>query len=310
MSINKDMQNGGFLFRSKCTTDNNVLLKLYENGHHELVYGLIDNDLITNYEYADNNGNTILHCTVSNNDYNMVEHIMNNKLAKQIINMQNSVGDTALHIAVRNGSERMADILVHSGANMTIKNKQGEHVQDTGSSKQHTDESTMFSTDNMFSTNGIFSSFINNFSGQVQDDKYTISCTIDDAEDPLENTETFTQFYNKLVKPSNFNSYIDKDVVMDIKATEQNMVKMPYADMFVVSVTDMDTTDQDQNQKWKQEQNQDKNWEQDHMNTNNDYISTEDIIRMFTNHTAQRGGSIKKSISGSRKLKNTLEKKN
>lgn len=98
-------------------------------------YGLVNGPITT----VDNNNNTILHYVVSANDEHTLIAILNyiqlNNMGTKLINAQNNQLDTAMHIAVRNNNEEIAKRLDNAGANLTLKNKNGEKVE-TSEEKQ------------------------------------------------------------------------------------------------------------------------------------------------------------------------------
>jgi hypothetical protein len=90
-------------------------------------YNLLKNIPIT----VDYNNNTILHYIVKKNDEKTLIELLNYIQIngnKDILNVQNNNGDTALHIAVRNNNEKFAKLLDVAGINKILKNKDGEYV--------------------------------------------------------------------------------------------------------------------------------------------------------------------------------------
>jgi hypothetical protein len=83
------------------------------------------------FNAVDNNNNTLLHNVVKNNDVSTLVAFLNYVSLngyKNLLNMQNSNGDTALHIAVRNKNEQIAKMLDNAGINKSIRNKNGEYI--------------------------------------------------------------------------------------------------------------------------------------------------------------------------------------
>jgi hypothetical protein len=126
---NSQMTGGFFGFGSGCSKNNEVLLKAYSKEKFELVFGLIEHNMITDFGYCDCYGNTILHHSVAKDDTTFTEHLMQ-YIDVKIIDKQNNNGDTALHVAVKHRNEAIADILIANGADVTIKNNNGEYVAD------------------------------------------------------------------------------------------------------------------------------------------------------------------------------------
>lgn len=60
-----------------------------------------------------------LHQATSNNDYETVKKILQNPTVN--INQQNSIGETALHIAARHGYKNIITLLLEHGANPNIQ---------------------------------------------------------------------------------------------------------------------------------------------------------------------------------------------
>lgn len=78
----------------------------------------------------DGNGNTILH-VISNIPgvaTDMVEQVLSFDIAKQFINTQNKKGDTPAHLAAKSGNSDVIDKLKDVGADLNIKNGDGEFV--------------------------------------------------------------------------------------------------------------------------------------------------------------------------------------
>ena len=104
---------------------------------------LFNNDLLLNvlktinrYDVQDSDGNTILHHVIESNDLETTAQYlallvlnMDDWGKNRIINIKNNQGDTPLHIAVRNNNENMIEMLIESGANVNIKNNNGERVE-------------------------------------------------------------------------------------------------------------------------------------------------------------------------------------
>ena len=89
-------------------------------------------NMLPDFDFKDEEGNTILHQAVLENNIEMVvlllEKMKNSN--KNIIDIQNNQGDTAFHLAVKNNYNEIAQILDKAGADKTIINDNGEFVQD------------------------------------------------------------------------------------------------------------------------------------------------------------------------------------
>lgn len=89
-------------------------------------------NMLPDFDFKDEEGNTILHQAALENNIEMVvlllEKMKNSN--KNIIDIQNNQGDTAFHLAVKNNYNEIAQILDKAGADKTIINDNGEFVQD------------------------------------------------------------------------------------------------------------------------------------------------------------------------------------
>lgn len=117
-------------------TYNNIgkdLLTLYESYPKaiEIIfnYGLMNGPFNT----TDKNGNNILHLVTKNNDEKTLVAILNyiqlTKRHLNLINEQNNDLETPMHIAVQNRNEKIAEKLDNAGADLTIKNKNGQSIK-------------------------------------------------------------------------------------------------------------------------------------------------------------------------------------
>lgn len=90
-----------------------------------------------NISIADQNGNNLLHLVAKNNDNKLLANILNYisyvNPNKSMINHQNNIGDTPMHIATRNGNDSGAKMLHSAGASLNIKNNAGEIIEDSES---------------------------------------------------------------------------------------------------------------------------------------------------------------------------------
>jgi len=88
-------------------------------------------NMLPDFDFTDENGNTILHQSVIDNDFNMVQMLLNKMVDsnKNIIDIQNNDGNTAFHLALFNENNQIAQILDKFGADKSIRNKEGEFVE-------------------------------------------------------------------------------------------------------------------------------------------------------------------------------------
>jgi len=109
------------------------ILKLYQNNPDAIniifEYNLIKGPI----NQTDHNGNNLLHHIVQKNDVKTLNSVLNyinylDSFSHGIINHQNKNGDTPMHIAVRHQNEHIAKLLDNAGADLTIKNSNGEVI--------------------------------------------------------------------------------------------------------------------------------------------------------------------------------------
>lgn len=103
-----------------------------------LKYKLIN----TPHDTVDSTGHNLVHHMVLKNDERTLVALLNYFLhnssltKKKMLNAQNNDGDTPMHIAVRNGNEKIAKMLDEAGTNKRIKNKKGEFIESSEDEKQ------------------------------------------------------------------------------------------------------------------------------------------------------------------------------
>lgn len=131
-SVSRNVQRGGGLFSGMFGGSNldKAVLEAASLKKNECVEFLIDKDLFKSFDYQDDAGNTLLHYLVSTPTPNMglIKKIISRPDVKSFINKQNKNGDTPLILAVTAGQHDVADALVAAGADKSIKNKKGLHV--------------------------------------------------------------------------------------------------------------------------------------------------------------------------------------
>lgn len=93
---------------------------------------------------VDKEGNTLLHKAALNNDmttFNSIKSTLpqNSVERANFINAQNVHGDTAAHIAVRQGNHAMVTAMRNMGANLSLSNNQNEYIMSTESDGVFTD---------------------------------------------------------------------------------------------------------------------------------------------------------------------------
>lgn len=125
-------QNGGgfFSFLSGSTKVEKAALEAAKEKNLAVVEFMIDKELISSFNVQDKDGYTILHYLISvpNPNLKLIGKLTKRSDAKKFINKQNKDGDTPLILAVKSGHHDLCTLLINAGADKTIKNKNGLHV--------------------------------------------------------------------------------------------------------------------------------------------------------------------------------------
>ena len=89
-------------------------------------------NMLPDFEFKSEEGNTILHQAVLDNDVDMVSMLIEKMKDsnKNIINYQNNDGNTAFHLSLINNNNLISQLLDSAGADKTIRNNKGEYVED------------------------------------------------------------------------------------------------------------------------------------------------------------------------------------
>lgn len=89
-------------------------------------------NMLPDFDFTDKEGNTILHQAVKENNIEMVVSLLEKMKDenKNIIDVQNNEGNTAFHLAILNNNNQIAQILDKAGADKTIRNNEGQFVED------------------------------------------------------------------------------------------------------------------------------------------------------------------------------------
>jgi hypothetical protein len=128
-----NVQAGGgfhsFLFGSSVSDVDKAVLEAIKEKNMPVVEFMINKNLVS-YKAQDKDGNTLLHYLVAvpNPNVGLIEKILNCPEVKSFINIQNNDGDTPLILAVSSGQHDLCTMLIKAGADKTIKNKKGHHV--------------------------------------------------------------------------------------------------------------------------------------------------------------------------------------
>ncbi|CRG93477.1 conserved Plasmodium protein, unknown function [Plasmodium gallinaceum] len=103
---------------SKFMNNNNLLHICSYNEDANMFYFLLTNGC--DYKHINDNGDTCLHIIALNNNLYCLDILCRNNI-KDIINIKNKEGDTALHISIKNGFYRFFSLLIKYGADTCIK---------------------------------------------------------------------------------------------------------------------------------------------------------------------------------------------
>ena len=89
-------------------------------------------NMLPDFDFSDKEGNTILHQAVKENNIEMVVSLLEKMKDqdKNIIDVQNNEGNTSFHLAILNNNNQIAQILDKAGADKTIRNNEGQFVED------------------------------------------------------------------------------------------------------------------------------------------------------------------------------------
>lgn len=95
-------------------------------------------------ESVDGAGNTLLHKAAMNNDmttFNSIKAVLpeNAQERASFMNTQNAQGDTAAHLAVRQGNHAMVTALRNLGADLSISNHNNEYIMSSESENMNTE---------------------------------------------------------------------------------------------------------------------------------------------------------------------------
>lgn len=139
-SISNKQSGGNFfdIFKidTPCNYEKDALIAA-EEKNYAVVEFFVSHNKIDNFGIADKNGNTLLHfiardATAHNIDENLINAIVLKAKkcdkSKNFINFQNNDGDTPAIIAIKNGNNKLVNLLASAGADLSIKNKQNQYV--------------------------------------------------------------------------------------------------------------------------------------------------------------------------------------
>lgn len=213
------------LFKNKVDSK---IIDLYKNNKFDILQFLLQNNLINNITFTDENGNTILHHIVINKDYKYLQYILNyvKKTGNSsVIDYQNNNGDTPLHLAVKLNDQVIATMLNKAGASTSIPNNKSYVVKDTN--KKHIFQSIY---DSLFKDTSTTSS--DSFPSTLQDvDSINENNVVKDKSDP--NFDVYEMFIPQTSVNNELNTFIknltekmDKQVTIIGGSREDEVTKI------------------------------------------------------------------------------------
>lgn len=129
-----------------------IALKAFNINDVKIALFILDNiDESCSCCSQDDNCNSVLHHLVlnSNNDecVRVLKKLLERSDVCQFINLQNSNGSTALHLAVSENKNDIADLLISASADMSIVNNEGLVVEKEGNRDRDSDSDSNENTD-------------------------------------------------------------------------------------------------------------------------------------------------------------------
>jgi uncharacterized protein len=123
-------QEGGFFWKSDADFGVENVVQAIDEGRANVAEYMIDNGADISSKIA--NGDTVLHRAIKtsvdfDNDY-LIDRILETSNVSSLINAQDQNGDTPLITAVKANDMILCDRLVEAGADKSIKNNEGFHV--------------------------------------------------------------------------------------------------------------------------------------------------------------------------------------
>lgn len=155
-------------------------------------------------ESVDGAGNTLLHKAAMNNDmttFNSIKAALpgNAQDRASFMNTQNAQGDTAAHIAVRQGNHAMVTAMRSLGADLTISNNNNEYIMSSDSENMNTES---LSRDNVFHQTAGAGMDTDGFPGMLSSTEPYVAPTIPSYDSPA------------FQSPDTLDAYSTEDVFM------------------------------------------------------------------------------------------------
>ena len=147
---------------NKIDNNNNTLLSYSIEKHMNEISELILTSPILDLNYQNNEGNSYLHLSVLERNYEISEGLIKKGI---YINFQNNEGNTALHLAYILGDNKMIDLLLKNNIDFTIQNyfgKLAENLKYNKKLKYNNDKYIEKYHTYNYKKNNIINSFSNN----------------------------------------------------------------------------------------------------------------------------------------------------
>lgn len=197
-------QAGGSLFSFNQTASNSKALLAAREQNYDALSFMLKHNMIDDVTAHDNTNSTILHYLAADYDSNsnnkqLVSSVLAGGSASSFLNKQDHNGNTALHLAVMNGHNELAGLLIGAGCDKTMKNNDGLTV---ASEEQSDSESNVINTVEPDTNTNVINAIVNTFLSKSESppEQYTY----DTAQiDTKVNTDTFLDsVFGRIEQPS------------------------------------------------------------------------------------------------------------
>lgn len=133
----KDLIKKGANVNARDGVGNTCLMLACDFNNFETVSFLLSKK--ANVDFVNQFGYTALHFAVQKNDLKVVRLLINSSeaIVEKMINKKDDLGNTPLHLAIDSGNANVVDFLVKKGADLNIRNSQGERPLDIARKKQY-----------------------------------------------------------------------------------------------------------------------------------------------------------------------------